>query len=132
MSKWGHSDWPAGFSRAQRNIERWRAQRRPRERIPDDVWREAAQLACAYGINRTAKALRLDYYSLKDRVATAAEPGENVPGFVEVFGGGMATGGSECLIEIEDAGGVKMRIRLPAGERPDIVALARVFREGRS
>jgi hypothetical protein len=116
--------------RAQRKIERWRERRGPRERIPDDLWREAAQLAYAYGIHRTANAMRLNYYSLKERVAGVASPGENAPQFVEVVGG--ATGGGECLIEMEDAGGVKMRIRIPAGERPDLVALARVFREGRS
>ena len=142
MSDWSHSDLPAAFSRAQQKIERWRQRHRPRARIPDVLWRQVAELASAYGIHRTAKALRLDYYSLKRRVAAAAGCGEvacttagsseSVPQFVEVLGGPMATAGGECLIEVENAGGVKMRIRLGAGERPDLVALVRVLREGRS
>ena len=56
----------------QRKIERWRQRRRPRARIPEELWREAAELACEYGINRTAKALRLDYNSLKKRLPAAA------------------------------------------------------------
>ena len=146
MNDWAHSDLPAAFSRAQQKIERWRRRHRPRARIADVLWREAAELASAYGINRTAKALRRDYYSLKRRVAAAAATaaagcgevaciaagsGASAPQFVEVLGGPMGAGRGECLIEVQDAGGVKMRIRLGAGERPDLLALARVFREGR-
>jgi len=47
-----HADFPAALCRAQRKVEQWRQQRRPRARIPEELWRQAAQLACAYGINR--------------------------------------------------------------------------------
>ena len=62
-----HLNFPAALSRAQRKIEQWRQRHRPRARIPEELWREAAQLACAHGVNRTARALRLDYYALKKR-----------------------------------------------------------------
>jgi hypothetical protein len=132
MSNGVQTDWPAGFFRVQRKLERWRAQCRPRERIPEELWREAAGLGAAYGIHRTAKALRLDYYSLKNRVAVAAESGVNGPEFVEVLGDGLPTARPECVIEVEDTGGVTMRIRLTGGEGPDVAALVRAFREGRS
>jgi hypothetical protein len=122
---------PAAFSRAQRKIEQWRQRHRPRAPIPEELWREAAELACAYGINRTARALRLGYYALKKRVAAAAGSGERAPEFVEILPGGMPSGRPECLIEVEDASGVKMRIRLQGGDLPDVAALTRVFREGR-
>ena len=133
MSNRVQTDWPAALFRVQRKLERWRAQCRPRERIPEDLWREAAELAGAYGIHRIAKALRLDYYSLKDRVAAAAaESGVNGPEFVEVLGGGLPTARPECVIEVEDPVGVTMRIRVTGGEGPDVAALVRAFREGRS
>lgn len=130
MGNSAHSDFPAALSRAQRKIEQWRERHRPRARIPEELWREVAQLACACGINRTAKALRLDYYALKKRATAAAESGEQVPEFVEVLPGGIPALRSACTIELEDTSGVKMRIHLQGGDLPDIVALARLFREG--
>ncbi|MCY2952581.1 MAG: hypothetical protein NTU53_11485 [Planctomycetota bacterium] len=89
MGDWIHRDFPAALSRAQRKIEQWRERRRPRTRIPEELWREAAQLACAHGINRTARSLRLDYYSLKKRAAAAARSGERAPEFMGILPGGM-------------------------------------------
>jgi hypothetical protein len=66
------------------------------------------------------------------RVATAARSVERAPEFVEILPGGMPASRPECLIEVEDGSGAKMRIRLPGGDLPDVVALTRVFREGRS
>lgn len=130
MGNWAHPDLPAALSRAQRKIEQWRERHRPRARIPEELWREVARLACVCGINRTARALRLDYYALKKRATAAAESGEPVAQLVEVLPGGMPAPGSACTIELEDASGVKMRIHLQGREPPDIVALVRLFREG--
>jgi hypothetical protein len=85
-----HSDFPAACSRVQRKLEHWRQQHHPRVRISAGLWREAAELACTHGINRTARALRLDYYSLKKRVAAGARSGGRVPEFVELLPGGIA------------------------------------------
>jgi len=129
MGNWAHSDLPAALSRAQQKIEQWRERHRPRARIPEELWREFVGLACVWGINRTARALRLDYYALKKRATAAAESGEPVAQFVEVLPGGMPAPGPACTIDLEDASGVKMRIHLQGGDPPDIVALARLFRE---
>ena len=132
MGDWTHGHASAALSRAQRKIEQWRERHRPRARIPEELWREAAELACAQGINRTARALRLDYYSLKKRAAAAARCGQRVPGFVEILPGGLPAGRAECLIEVEDPSGAKLRIHLQGGDLPDVAALTRGFREGRS
>ena len=132
MGDSAHSDLSAAISRTQQKIEQWRQRHRPRAPIPEELWRQAAELACAYGINRIAKALRLDYYSLKKRAAAAARSGERAPEFVEILPGGMPTARPECTIEVEDASGVKMRIRIQGGDLPDVAALIGVFREGRS
>jgi hypothetical protein len=130
---------PAAFSRAQAKIEQWRQMHRPRARIPEELWSGAVALAGAYGVYRTAKALRLDYSALKRRSAAAAPSGvgsgaatsgEGFP-FVEVLGGVPGGRTDQCLIEVEDGGGARMRIYLPGQEHPDLAALVRVFREGR-
>jgi hypothetical protein len=125
---------PAALSRAHRKMEQWRQRHRRGARIAEELWCEAAELARAYGINRTAKALRLDYYSLKKRAAAAARSGGSIAGFVELLPGGIPAPSVPqpvCTIEVEDGGGVKMRIRLEGGALPDVAALTRVFREGR-
>jgi len=132
MGDWVHSDLPPALFRAQQKIEQWRQRHRPRAPIPEELWREAAELACAHGINRTARALRLAYYSLKKRVTAAAAGDERAPEFVEILPGGLPAHRPQCLIELEDAGGAKMRIHLQGGDLPDVAALARVFRECRS
>jgi hypothetical protein len=126
------SDVPAALGRVQRKMERWRRRHRPRAPLPEELWREAAALACAHGINRIARTLRLDYYSLKKRAAAAAGSGQRVPEFVEVLSGAMPAGRPECLIEVEDPSGAKLRVHLQGGNLPDVAALTRVFREGRS
>jgi hypothetical protein len=132
MDKQTHLDFPAALLRAQRKFGQWRERRRPRTPIPAGLWREATELACAHGINRIARALRLDYYCLKKRATAAARSVEPAREFVEILPGGMPAPRPECLIELEDAGGVKLRIRLAGGALPDVAALTRVFREGRS
>ncbi len=124
-------DLPTAILRAQRKFGQWRERRRPRAPIPEGLWREAAELACAHGINRTARALRLDYYSLKKRAVAAARTGEPAPEFVEVLPGGLPASRPDCTIEIEDPSGVKMRIRLQGGNLPDVADLTRAFRECR-
>ena len=126
-----HSDFSAACSRVQRKLEQWRQRHRPRVPISEGLWREATELARTHGINRAARALRLDYYSLKKRVATAAGTGERAPEFVEILPGGLSAGRPECLIEVEDPGGVKLRIHLQGGAFPDVATLTRAFRECR-
>jgi hypothetical protein len=136
MDGWTGPALPAALSRAQQKIELWRQQHRPRARLPEELWREAAKLACIHGINPTARALRLDYYALKEHAAAAAEAGEPAPDghspqFVEVLPAAIPGARPECLIEIEEAGGDKMRIRLAGGNLPDVAQLTRAFRERR-
>ena len=74
--------------------------------------------------------LRLSYYALKKR---AIEGGTTVDGVTEGGGGAtfvelapvvqMASG--ECVLEVENAVGAKMRMHLKGVAMPDLVALSR-------
>jgi len=71
-------DLPSRLKGIQRRFERWRRTHRVRSRISDSLWAAAVKVAGTYGIHRTARALRVDYYSLKKRVeqkSTPASPG---------------------------------------------------------
>ena len=126
------TDFAAAYSGVQRKLTHWRQRHRRGARIPEELWREAAELASAHGINRIARALRLDYYSLKKHSAATARSGIRTPEFVELLPSGMSAPRPECLIEVEDPGGAKLRIHLQGGELPDVAALTRGFREGGS
>jgi hypothetical protein len=119
---------PVPLARAGRRWARWRRHRKTR-RIPEELWALAAKLAGRYGVNPTAQALRVDYYSLKRRVGGSgeAEP-RGAGGFVELVPAPF-TPARGCLIEFEDPRGAKLRVHLPGGESADLLALGRLFLE---
>lgn len=91
----------------------WRKQRSRGERIPDALWNAAVNLAAEIGVNQTAKALTLDYYGLRRRLA-ALDQEPPTPTFIELPTSaiGDVTASSECMIELEDSGGARMRMHV--------------------
>jgi hypothetical protein len=100
-------------------FKRWRGGRARGARIPEDLWSAAVSLARVQGVNRTARALGLDYYDLKRRLecdrGMGVRTGQAQPSFVEWLAP-AALGGSACRVELENRGGAKMRIELKGGE----------------
>ena len=121
-------DLPADLERLQRRFERWRRTHRARSRISDSLWAAAARLAGSYGICRTAKALRVDYYSLKARFEQESAGAAELPRekFLELPPP-TTTSLGECTVEWEDAAGSKMRVHLKGFHAPDLAALGRSF-----
>jgi hypothetical protein len=123
---------PAQLEKVRRRFEAWRRNRTVRTRIPDSLWAAAVKVAERHGVHRTAKALRVDYYGLKKRVEEKADPSANVPvrGDVATFvelASPLSAGSVECLVELEDDSGAKMRVHLKGVEAPDLVALSGSF-----
>lgn len=127
------SSAPVGGSELEavrQRIERWRQTHKLRTRIPDDLWASAVDLAKVYGLKGTAQTLRLDTYSLKKRIKAIGHSesplAQGKSAFVELIAsrpGALA----ECTVELEQAGGAKMRIQLKSGATPDLGALTRAF-----
>ena len=132
-------DLPARLEKLRQRFERWRGTHKARSRIPDGLWAAAVRAAGSYGLHRTSRTLRLDYYSLKERVeqqsAAAPDPPKRTvtATFLElapVTNRGFATApvdGYECTLELENAGGAKMRVHLKGAQTPDLAALSRSF-----
>ena len=124
--------FPAGLESTRRRFDRWRQARTGRSRIPEVLWASAVKAAVRYGLHPTARALRLDYYALKKHVSSAAPggghegEGEGVATFVELPAP-VSMGSSECILEMEDPRGAKMRIHLKGMPAPDLSALSRSF-----
>jgi hypothetical protein len=136
---------PSRLEALRRRFERWRGIGKPRSPIPDRLWVAAVKLASKHGLCRTARTLRVDYYSLKKRVEaasvtehgrptlavggqtlSAAGPEEGTPTtFVELPS--PAHPSRECVLELESAAGAKMRVQVKGVAMPDLTALARSF-----
>ena len=78
-----------------------------------------------HGLNRTARVLNLDYYSLKNRVEDASSQGESST-FVELAPPSLPMV-SECVIELQDAAGSRMRVQVRGLNLPDVLTLSRDF-----
>lgn len=120
---------PAPLARAVQRFEKWRKTRTKPE-IPAPLWLLATKLGVKYGVNRTAAPLRLDYYDLKRRVEAAsceARAPAKKPTFVEVVP--PTAPASECLVELEDPRGMKMRIHLKVAGAAELAALGKLWRQ---
>jgi len=122
---------PARLEALRQRFEHWRGLHKARTRIPQALWRSAVRMAGTCGLNRTAKALKLDYYALKKRV------GEGVVAIVNPTTDGAAAsflellplssaGACECTVELAD-GAAKMRIQVRSLTVPDLAALSQTF-----
>ena len=122
---------PARLERLRRRFERWRGTHKARSRIPEPLWASAVKMAGTYGLNRTARALRLDYYAFKKRIerqpATALNSSERAASTFLELPLPASAGACECTLELENAGGATMRVHLKGVATPDLAALSRSF-----
>jgi len=117
---------PQDLARARTRFQAWRCQRQGRGRIPQRLWALAVRLVKRHGVSRTALALRLDYYSLKERAeAAASEPLPSSPAFVELPSPVLV--GKQCLVELNNGAGVTMRVQLVGYDASDVEALSRFW-----
>jgi hypothetical protein len=112
-------------------LEAWRQSQTQLTRLPEAVWAAAASLANTHGVGCVARALRLDYNKLKQRVkqdcplALLPAPGP-APAFVELqLADSLAGNSGGCRIELADAAGRKMAMHLPGDSA--VLALAELF-----
>ena len=121
---------PAPLARGRDRFEAWRRTCQVGTRIPEKLWSLAVSLADVHGLSRTASALKLDYYSLRQRVAArSSDPGSVAPAFIEFSPPSLAPA-TECVVEFENGSGARMRVHLRGCEIPDLVALGRSFWSG--
>ena len=62
-----NTELPHRLLRGRQRFEQWRSQQETRGRLPDHLWSLVVELAKEFGLSKTAKALRLEYNSLKKK-----------------------------------------------------------------
>ena len=132
---------PPDMRKVYRRLKRWRSSHARRVPLPDSLWAAAGELARGHGINRTAKALHLEYGKLKQRAeavgaarqrsvkATSAAvrraPSIASPRFVELMAPRPASS-QECRVELEGPRG-RMRVDFKGIATAELVALSRAL-----
>ena len=107
------------LEQVKQQLQQWRAGRKLGEHIPAPLWAAAVGAAKKHGLYRVAIELHLDYAGLKRRFEGAGVTpprGELAPRFVELFAPAAsmtsAAERAECVVEMENARGAKMRVAL--------------------
>jgi hypothetical protein len=122
------------LARLSEEVERWRRTRAKLSPMPAPLWRAAIALARRLGVNPVKNALGLNYTALRTRVEARGEvatsAGTSSPRFVELAGaqvlGAPAAPGS--VVEVCDAHGSRLTVRLVAGAQLDVARLVESFR----
>jgi hypothetical protein len=123
------------LSQLKRQFDQWRAGRKVGERIPVQLWAGAVAAAVEHGAYRVSAKLHLDYAVLKRRAALAAgkaPAAELAPRFVELFAPAApmkpaAASQPECVVELANARGAKMRVELSGNGLCGLSSLCSAF-----
>ena len=116
-------------------FEYWRQTREKRCPIPEKLWQAAESLYPGYSLYQISKALRLNYTDLKGRIEKKQPafipPPVNSTEFIELKLN-SAIQPAECLVEIEDPYGAKMKMHFKGGTGLDLLELGKIFLGRRS
>jgi len=124
---------PAIVSEVASRIEHWRETRAKRSPMPAELWEEATELARVHGAYPISQELHLNYMNLRKRAEAASEEASAVgvvpTGFVEVSTAQLLSGpeGSQTKVEMVEADGTKVVVRLPSRQRLDVERLVETF-----
>jgi hypothetical protein len=120
---------------AQR-LKAWRSTRTRGQRIPEELWKAAADLAHVHGLNPTATALRLDYYGLNRRFSGGRVQRKRrvpPPAFVELAPPALPSGvGEGGTLELVQVSGARLTLRLPNASPKDLLPVVQLFLRHRS
>jgi hypothetical protein len=131
MTPEGAADVTSELEQLRRRFEEFRNTRSGHARLPEDLWEAAAELAKRYGVNPTARALRLEYGGLRKRMENRGQAKRKhtpaaSPSFLEFVAPG-AKALTNCTVEVESAQGGKLRLELKAVATSEVANLIRAF-----
>ena len=122
----------------RRRFEEFRSQHQRRTRLPEELWRAAAEIAGRRGLNLVCRCLRLDSNSLKKwmgkrvngprptqvrRKRSAMTPPAT---FMELLRPATSVAAS-CIVEVESQRGGKLRLELKGIASSEITQLIHSF-----
>ena len=129
LSTISHTD-PLQLEPVAQRLNVWRAARTRGQRIPDEIWQAAVDLAHIHGLNPTAAALKLNYYDLQRRLSEdrlARKPPNRAP-FIELPAPGLPSRVEEpATLDLIDGSGARLTLRLPNASPKDLLPVVELF-----
>lgn len=110
----------------------WRSTKTQGSRIPQDLWEQAIALYPKCSIGKIAATLSLSYTALKKHVENKigehpSSINDPVAGFIEFDFSSACSSVSECVVEMEDGSGSKMRMCFRGKTDFDLLELGKSF-----
>jgi hypothetical protein len=102
------SETPSRLQDVSALFAQWRTSRKPRTNIPEQLWQAAVDLSPFYATHRIARALRLNYSELKDRIKKSI-PEERAAQFIEIDMR-QAWLTTPCVLELRSPDGFELKI----------------------
>ncbi len=121
---------PPDLEETRNQLTYWRESKKsPREPIPEGLWEKVKDLAIKYSINEVSKNLRLNYTDIKKRILGSnykTVSRKKPASFIELPSEKLFTQ-SECIIEMEDKSGCKMKMCFRGETNLDLLELGKAF-----
>ena len=117
------------ISEVKEQFKIWRRTRKSPRPIPEKLWAAAVSLTAKHSISQISKELVLDYTALKKRVPIKKKDSAakmSPPGFIELNLEPPAAA-SECIVEMQDILGSKMRMHFRGKTDFNLLELAKAF-----
>ena len=129
MTQRKHAALSQSLSQVKEQFKTWRQTRKSPRPIPGELWAAAAGLTAKHSISQISKELALDYTSLKNRVSVKKKTSAakiSPADFIEVNLEPLAAV-SECIVEMQDIVGAKLRMHFRGKTDFDLLELAKTF-----
>ena len=119
----------ASLAAVKLQFKTWRDTRKQKSRIPAELWTAAVSLSNRYSVHHISKALHVNHTALRDKVSAykTDRSKEAHSCFIELPL--PRSPASECLIEMENRSGEKMRMHFSGRFSLDLLALSQNFWE---
>jgi hypothetical protein len=99
------------LKKVQQRFKRWRNKRQKRGQIPERLWEGAVRAVQENSLSRVSRALGLNYQELKRRVEDKAIVSTDLANkFIEFDISALM--GAECIVEVQEGHGGKMKMQL--------------------
>jgi len=132
MNQESMTERPSALNKVKLSFEGWRSSKAKGRRIPQNLWEEAIVLYPEFSVGKISTTLSLSHTDLKKRVKNKIEKAsvpsnKPVPTFVELDFSSPCPPVSECVVEMEDGKGAKMRMCFRGKTDFDLLELGKSF-----
>ena len=127
-SKPSKTTLPPEATELAERLRLWRATRPAGQRIPQDIWKLAGELARVHGVSPISSVLGLHYYDLRRHAfSEQGSPSPKAPAFVELARPVVPPSLEWWTLELHQPSGSKLSLRLPHATTKELLPLVQTF-----